>query len=222
MVWLVTLVVAAAIILLRQPLRKPGTNKAVRCTLAALLVACELSFQSWYVLGGTWGVHALPFQLCSMMVLFSAVLLISRNAKLGDVVFFLGILGALQALLTPNLDYNFPHFRYFHFYAAHIGIIAACLFWAAVERYRPSLKSAVRAYVWLHLLAVPAAITNTATGTTNFMFLARKPDTASLLDLLGPWPWYLLQLELVVIALILILLGLMKIMEWSTNRRNEI
>ncbi|GGG89154.1 YwaF family protein [Paenibacillus radicis (ex Gao et al. 2016)] len=221
MVWLATLAVPAAIVLLRQPLREPGINKAVRYALAALLAACELSFQSWYVLTGNWGVHALPLQLCSMMVLLAAVLLVKRNAKLGDVVFFLGILGALQALLTPNLDYSFPHFRYFHFYIAHIGIIAACLFWAAVERYRPSFKSAARAYVWLHLLAIPAAIVNTATGTTNFMFLARKPDTVSLLDLLGPWPWYLLQLELVVIALILILLGLMKTIEWSTNWRNE-
>ncbi len=39
----------------------------------------------------------------------------------------------------------------------------------------------------------------------NFMFLARKPDTPSMLDLLAPWPWYILQLEWIALALCFLL-----------------
>ncbi|MGO4375971.1 hypothetical protein AB4Z21_35545, partial [Paenibacillus sp. MCAF20] len=87
-----------------------------------------------------------------------------------------------------------------------IGIIAAGLFILVIERYKPTYKSVLRAWFWLHVLAIPAALTNYLTGYTNFMFLARKPGTASLLDMLAPWPWYILQLEVVVAMLCVLLL----------------
>ncbi len=45
------------------------------------------------------------------------------------------------------------------------------------------------------------------------MFLARKPSTPSLLDLLAPWPWYLLQLELVALALCFLMLGVVRLID---------
>ncbi|MUT66228.1 TIGR02206 family membrane protein [Paenibacillus sp. NEAU-GSW1] len=207
---LATAAIAAAIVLLRKPLRKQRVNSAFSNMLAALLIACEVSFQCWYIIEGDWGVHSLPLQLCSMMVLLSAAFLVTRKRKLGDIVFFLGLLGAMQALLTPNLDVSYPHFRYFHFYIAHICIISVCVFMAAVDGYRPGFQSMLRAFVWLQALAVPAAIVNGIAGT-NFMFLARKPSTASLLDWLAPWPWYLVQLEMVAFGLCLLLWAAMRL-----------
>jgi hypothetical integral membrane protein (TIGR02206 family) len=32
---------------------------------------------------------------------------------------------------------------------------------------------------------------------SNYLYIARKPDTPTLLDLLGPWPWYILGMEVV-------------------------
>jgi uncharacterized membrane protein YwaF len=40
---------------------------------------------------------------------------------------------------------------------------------------------------------------------SNYLFLARKPYTPSLLDLLGPWPIYIIWMEVIGIATILIL-----------------
>jgi hypothetical integral membrane protein (TIGR02206 family) len=39
--------------------------------------------------------------------------------------------------------------------------------------------------------AAVAATGNALTGG-NYMFLSERPDTASLLDYMGPWPWYIL------------------------------
>ena len=57
---------------------------------------------------------------------------------------------------------------------------------------------------FLNFLLVTVGTVNFLTGG-NYMFLARKPETASLLDVLGPYPWYLLSLEAVALLLFLVL-----------------
>lgn len=213
-----TVIVLSAIAAGRRKLREQRAGRRFRIGLAAVLIACEASLQLSYVLEDSWGAGSLPFQLCSLMVLLSAALLLFDIKRMSTVVVFLGVLGALQALITPNLDQPFPSFRFFHFFIAHIGIMAAAVYLLAVERFRPTLKSVAGALLWLHVLAIPAAIANMATGTTNFMFLARKPATASLLDALAPWPWYLLQLELVAAAMCLLMYGLIQFIYWTRRR----
>lgn len=210
----------AAVVAGRKSLRKPAVNRKFRVGLSLLLLACEASLQSSYFMEGSWGAASLPFQLCSLTLLLSAVLLLSRSRFLYPIVVFLGTLGALQALLTPNLDETFPQFRYFHFFIAHIGIMATATYAVAVERYLPTWRSVAAALVWLHILAIPAAMVNSITGTTNFMFLARKPATASLLDALAPWPWYLLQLEMVALAMCALLYGMIRLTAWSQRRKS--
>jgi len=208
----------AIMIRYRERLRQPRANRIMRWSLIGVLFASEVSLQLWHVVNGTWGVQAWPLQLCSMTLLLSAVLLLSRGRRLYEICFFLGILGALQALLTPNLDYTFPHFRYVQFFLAHSAIIATSVFMTAVERYRPTAGSVVRAVLWLHVLAVPAYLANLWTGS-NFMFLSRKPSTGSILDLLAPWPWYLLQLELIVWALCYMLYALLLLTDRLARRK---
>ncbi len=198
-----TIALISCIIGFRRELRLMPHPVAGRWGLVVLLVGSECALYTWYTLTDNWGLHALPFQLCSLTLWLSVLVLLTRSWLLYEVTFFLGILGATQALLTPNLDVTFPHFRYFHFFLAHAGIIGASVYMTAVERFRPQGASMLKAFLALHLLAVPAAVTNLLTGS-NFMFLARKPETASLLDWLAPWPWYLVQLEGVVVALFLL------------------
>jgi uncharacterized membrane protein YwaF len=40
---------------------------------------------------------------------------------------------------------------------------------------------------------------------TNYGYACRKPDTPSLMDILGPWPWYLIALQGVALLLFLVL-----------------
>jgi hypothetical integral membrane protein (TIGR02206 family) len=196
----------------RKKLREPFLNRVARYGLVIVLVSCEIALQVWYAITHNWGWYSLPFQLCSIMMWLSALLLLTRNRKLYEITFFLGIMGAVQALLTPNLDATFPEFRYFHFFVAHSAIVGASVFLTVVDGYRPRVSSVFKAIGWLQLLAIPAAIANSLTGST-FRILARKPDTASLLDLLAPWPWYLLQLEVVALILCFSLLGIVKVLD---------
>ncbi|GAK52247.1 conserved hypothetical integral membrane protein [Candidatus Moduliflexus flocculans] len=146
----------------------------------------------------------LPLHLCSALVWTSAIMLLTRSYRLYEFIYFLGIGGATQALLTPDAGiYGFPHYRWFQTFLAHILIVSSVVYMTAVERYRPTWKSLKRAIIALNIYAAFVGVVNALLGS-NYLFIARKPDIPTLLDQLAPWPWYILELE--VLALIVFVL----------------
>ncbi len=202
---LISLLLIAAIVVWRKQLRSAGLNRRIRLGMVGLLLSFEVTLQLWYGYLGEWSVvWALPLQLCSVTLPLSAWMLWTRSYRLYELMFFWGIGGALQALVTPSLDFAFPHVRFIHFFAAHAAIIAAAVWMTAVEGYRPRFASVGRAMLWLNVFAGIVFLVNAGTGA-NYMFLARKPGTASLLDVLLPWPWYIVQLELIALVLFVLM-----------------
>jgi hypothetical integral membrane protein (TIGR02206 family) len=63
-----------------------------------------------------------------------------------------------------------------------------------VERMRPTWKSLLKVVIAGNLYYIALFFLNNWLGS-NYMFTAHKPETASLLDVLGPWPWYLVSTE---------------------------
>jgi hypothetical integral membrane protein (TIGR02206 family) len=196
---LAMLLILTAVLLvyaLRKKLREPLANRSFRFALAAVLLLSEIALESWQAYQGAWTVdYALPLQLCSISLLLSIVMLLSKSYRLFEFLFLAGLGGAMQAIVTPDLgNYAFPHFRTFEFFLAHGAIVVACFFMVFVEGYRPTFGSVWRSLAALNVLALAVYGLNRLTGG-NYMFLAHKPYTASILDLLGPWPWYILSLE---------------------------
>ncbi|GIQ66350.1 TIGR02206 family membrane protein [Paenibacillus cisolokensis] len=180
---------------LRSKLRHPRRAACGRYALATLLTASEALLNVWYIREGIFSAKStLPLELCSISLYLSILMLLTRSRLLFGIVYFAGIGGALQALITPALDFGYPHFRFWQFFAAHTAIILAALYMVWVERFRPTLKSIAVTMGFLNALVVIVGYVNHVTGG-NYMFLARKPDTPSLLDYLGPYPWYLLSME---------------------------
>ncbi|UVI28533.1 YwaF family protein [Paenibacillus spongiae] len=199
---------AGLIILLylsRQWLRRGRRSRYGRYVLAAVLVLSEAALNLWYMANDVYSPKdTLPLELCSISLYLCIFMLLFRSRIAFQIAYFAGIGGAIQALLTPALYYGYPHFRFIEFFAAHIAIILAVLYMVWVEGFRPTWKSILLTMCFLNVLLVIVSLINFITGG-NYMFLARKPDTASLLDILGPYPWYLLSLEAVALVLFLIL-----------------
>ncbi|HCN77884.1 MAG TPA: hypothetical protein DIT13_11910, partial [Verrucomicrobiales bacterium] len=66
---------------------------------------------------------------------------------------------------------------------------------------RPPRPGALRRMLAFTLgYAALTGLINTALGT-NYAFLCRKPEQASLMDHLGPWPWYIGSLVLLAFVL---------------------
>ncbi|MBB3113907.1 putative integral membrane protein (TIGR02206 family) [Paenibacillus phyllosphaerae] len=176
-----------------------------RLTLVGILGAAEAALNVWYVREDAFGLSdTLPLELCSISLYMCILMLLFRSKRLFQIVYFTGIGGAMQALLTPVLTYGFPHFRFLQFFLAHSFIILAVLYMVWVEKFRPTLRSIGLTMIFLNLLLVIILLVNKATGG-NYMFVSRKPDTASVLDLLGPYPWYLLSMEGLAVVIFLLL-----------------
>jgi hypothetical integral membrane protein (TIGR02206 family) len=75
---------------------------------------------------------------------------------------------------------------------------------AAVERYRPHWSSIKRVFIWVNIYLIIVTIINLLIGS-NYLYTLHKPHIITLLDFLGPWPWYLLSAELIALILFLIL-----------------
>ncbi|AWP26810.1 TIGR02206 family membrane protein [Paenibacillus sp. Cedars] len=180
-------------------------QKTVKWSLLAALSLPEASLHLWYVLTGIWDpATSLPLELCSLTLFLSIAILLTDERRLYPLVYFAGIGGALQAILTPNLDYPIPHFRFFHFFTVHTAIILTALYMTWVRGYRPTWKSIGWTMVFLNVSAVLVGLVNWAVGS-NYMFLMRKPETASLLDLLGPHPLYIMVEEFIALVLFILM-----------------
>jgi hypothetical integral membrane protein (TIGR02206 family) len=202
---LITAGLGAGLFLSRDRWREPAANRWSRHLLAWGLLFTEVCFQLWHVWTGSWdAAYALPLQLCSVSLIFSVIMLLTKSYPLYEITFFTGLAGAGHALLTPELFYPFPHFRFLHFFMAHAGIVLACLYMTWVEQYRPTFRSVWKTMAFLNLLLLIVLPVNRLTGG-NYMFVSRKPDNPSLIDFLGPYPWYVLSLEAVALLLFVLL-----------------
>lgn len=164
---------------------------------ALTLFIMEGCYYIWLVQSGRWDWgNSLPFELCSISLIVTVVLLWTGNKKLYPFVFYAGIGGAIQAVFTPVLDMNFPHFRFFHFFYTHFGIILTALYFTWMKGYRPTFKGVFQTMITLNLL-LPFLFAINFLVEGNYMFLQEKPRGGSVLDFLGPHPWYILSLEFV-------------------------
>ena len=202
---IIMLIIAVISVVVPYYLRNIKSVNYIKFFILFGLIGSEFTLNLWYLLNGVWDVaYTLPLQLCSISLYLSIFMLITEKYALFEITFFLGVGGALQALLTPELFYDFPHFRYFHFFIAHISIVLASVYMVFVVKYKPTLTSVWKAILALNLIAIIVFFINAGTGG-NYMFLSRKPANPSLIDYLGSYPWYLLSLELIALIMFLVL-----------------
>lgn len=142
----------------------------------------------------------LPMQMCDWAMIVIIVAMWSGRQRWFEVAYFWGIGGTLQAVLTPNLTYAFPDFRFISFFVAHCGIIVSVGFLMLTRRYRPQLMSVVRAFLWSELYFFVTLAVDQATNV-NYGFLLHKPEAQTLLSLLSDYrPLYLLQMHILALV----------------------
>ncbi|WAA09822.1 TIGR02206 family membrane protein [Fervidibacillus albus] len=192
---LVLFFAGAAIIFIFQRRLAKWSFRKIGIGIAISLIIFESAYHYWMYKNGIWHTYqSLPLELCNISLILAIILLLTEKKAVYELFLFTALLGATQAIATPLLHYNFPHFRFIHFFYTHIVMIWIALYYTWVKEYRPTIRSVVKIVLFLNVLLPIILLVNHWTGG-NYMFLSRKPEIASLLNLLGPYPWYIVSME---------------------------
>lgn len=194
------------------------TKAAIRWILALILIVNELAWHYWNYINGMWTLQSmLPLHICSVFVWIGAWMLMTKSYKIYEFMYFMGIAAAIQVLATPDLGiYGFPHFRFFQTFLSHGLIVTSAIYMTVVEGLRPTWKSMVRVFIWMNVYALMIYFVNIYLGS-NYLMINRKPDLPSLLDLLPPWPVYIVYMELIGVLSMFLLYIPFIIKDWRTN-----
>lgn len=142
----------------------------------------------------------LPLQLCDLGVWSTVLACISRIPLVVEFSYFGAFAAAAMAVLTPDLWSPWPSYPAIYFFLAHGGIIVAVSV-LVFGRLTPLRAGAIwRAFLMLIAYLAFVGAFDAVFGT-NYMYLCRKPKHLSLLDVLGPWPLYLLTSAAVALTL---------------------
>lgn len=201
--------IISAIIILIVILKRNNSERwleVIRYFLVIIIPLNEISWHVWISSLGEWTIKEdLPLHLCSLMIWMSPILLLKKNFRIYEFVYYLGIGGAIQSLITPNLTYyNFPHYRFFQTFIGHGGIFLTAIFLTVADGFRPKKKSGLRVFLIGNVYMIIILILNSIIGS-NYMWVSGKPEASSLLDYLGPWPYYIIGIEVMAIITIVIL-----------------
>jgi hypothetical integral membrane protein (TIGR02206 family) len=195
---IVALLVAGA--QLRGAADKPGENRGTRRMMVALAVA-NVVFGVASTLTALVPFSArdsLPLQICDLAWVFVAWGLLTLHPLATSLTYYWGLTLSLQALLQPTLTEPFPDPEFFVFWAKHVLIVWGAVYLTICLRHGPDWAAYRRAVAWTFGWLVAVVCLN-AVLDSNYGYVSAKPSESTVLDLLGPWPLFLL-VEMLIVA----------------------
>lgn len=179
---------------------KRGGNSRKRATTILALInflVFPLSLGAWLSMDveKDWD-NLLPLHLCDVAAIVAGLALITRRPLLCALTYFWGLAATIQGLITPAITVGFPAAPFVMFFVHHFAVVIAALYLPIVIGWRPkspAWRSPLEVLGWSLVYLFVAMTANYLLGS-NFAFAAHKPSNPSLIDHLGPWPWYLVSM----------------------------
>jgi hypothetical integral membrane protein (TIGR02206 family) len=200
-----------AVVMIGRRIRGTESEARVNRGFAVLIVAVTVPLQVMLLLPAEWSLQtSLPFQLCDLAWMFAVHALWTRCRLSATITYLWGITLTTQAMITPDFSSPFPEPRFLMFWSMHLLVIWVAFYLVLGLRILPTWTTYWRAVGITAVWAVAMMVFNTV-ADTNYGYLNGKPANASILDLLGPWPFY-------VAAEIVIIMAVWALMTWPWAR----
>ena len=168
--------------------------------IALVLIITTITGHSRNILNGYWNLSDnLPLQLCGISNLIACfILFIPKNKTLFEFFYYAGIIGAIQAFLTPQINnFDGTNFEYISYHSSHAGIILIPIFLHLNLNHAITKFSWFRVWIYLNII-IAFIIPLNFQIDSNYMYLASPPNVDNPL-LIGEWPYYIFFWEIIMI-----------------------
>ena len=178
-------------------------KKALRfgMLISIVLITTTITGHVRNILNGYWNISDnLPLHLCSISNLIACfILFIPRSNRLFEFLYYAGILGALQALLTPQINnFDGSSYEYLEYYVSHAGILLLPIFMFHNLGYKLTKFSWLKVVLYLNILLLIVMPLNFILDS-NYMYLASKPNVSNPF-VIGEWPYYILFWDIIIVV----------------------
>ena len=142
----------------------------------------------------------LPLQLCAIGIYVAAVALLKKNQIAFELIFYWGLVGASQAILTPDSDLFELKIFFIYSQTYHSALIFAVLWLVIKCNMRMQIEYIPRVVLITNLVVVVISVINYLLDS-NYMFLRVKPNSVSPF-LIGDWPVYIIMVQFFSIVIV--------------------
>ena len=175
--------------------------------LAYIMIGFFIVNHLFLIFLGKWELSKeIPVHLCSISGLICCFIMFIPEKKrqfLFEFLFYCGIIGGIQAILTPLVDdYGGYKFFYIQFFFKHAMIIAFPIYLRNQLGMKLTKFSWIKTWIVLNILMFLLIPLNNLLGS-NYMYVNSPPAVDNPL-VIGEWPTYLYWWELFVLILILV------------------
>ena len=156
--------------------------------LGYLLIIIELIKPFFLVEFGDYHfTNTVPLHLCHITSYATGLFLLTRDTRLFDFAYFWGMGGGTMALLTPDVEFTFPHIDFISLFSSHGLVFFTIIYILVVIRQYVTFSSLINAVKYA-LMALPFVyVLNLIIGgeegyKANLWYLMERSEGASLMD----------------------------------------
>jgi len=177
-------------IVFRKSLRqRPKLTRRLEILAAGMMLAMQLGFYLWTFALGEQSWELLPLGVCHLSMYVTSLALLLNSEKLFRFIFPWAVMGAVLSLVIADLSYEFPHFRYLHYFFNHGMFLFANLYFVVVRKWRFTYRDLQISAVTMLVMSIGLYFLNGALAT-NHMFMAHLPVPAQPLYYWLGEPWW--------------------------------
>ena len=176
--------------------KKTAFAKIIAIAVLGIKIA-EILFRHYYY--GETVAQLLPLHLCPIVIILSIFMMFFHSEVIFQPVYFWSI-GAFFAIIMPEIRDGMSNFASQSFFITHFFILFSTAYAFVHFRFRPTRAGFLCSFLLLVTLAFVMYFVNNKLGT-NYLYVNHPPVTKSLMDFMGPWPYYIFSLAGIDIAI---------------------